>query len=160
VAAIGLALVGQRLGYESLIVVSGSMGDTAPVGSLVVGRPIPVAKVHVGTIILRRVGNQTPVLHRVVERTQSSGTVVVHTKGDANAAPDPFQTTLHGKVITPILVFPRLGYVIAWLRTPLGWSTLILVPLLAAGLSAFRRARHTAPPKHTPEAVRSGNAQQ
>lgn len=154
-AVLALVLVGHLKHYETLVVLSGSMGRTDPVGSLVVGRPKPAQKVVVGDVILLR---QTlpgkplaPVLHRVVERTETDGQILVRTKGDANESPDPETHVLQGPVITPVFHVARLGYVMSFVRTPTGWATVILLPTLLVCLSWFIRRPER---KRSPAAVR------
>lgn len=125
-----LALPGL-FGYGTLVVRSGSMAQTAPVGSLVVARPLDARDVRVGEVILVRRDGATasaPVLHRVVSLTHHEGEVVVTTKGDSNAAPDPTQYLLRGRTMTPVLAVPHVGRVFAAVHTPLGWTLLIALP--------------------------------
>lgn len=118
-------------GYGTLVVRSGSMEQTAPVGSLVVARPLDTRDVRVGDVILmRRDGGigLAPVLHRVISLTHREGEIVVTTKGDSNVAPDKAPYLLRGTTMTPVLVVPHLGRVFAFVRTPLGWALLIALP--------------------------------
>jgi signal peptidase I len=152
-AMIGLAVlfaVGAAHGYEAFIVLSGSMGRAAPTGSLVVGRPLPPDRIAVGDMILLRDSEHgMPVLHRVIERTERGSDIVVRTKGDANPAPDAEPYTLGPTNITPLLVIPRLGYVLAFVRTPLGWMVVALAAFLVIGLVAVRRRAGSKPePRH------------
>jgi signal peptidase len=145
VGVAGALVVGYVKHYEALVVLSGSMGRTAPVGSLVVGRPLPAERVAVGDVILLRpppgARATTPVLHRVIERTQQDGEIVVRTKGDANPAPDPEPHTLRAATVTPVLVVPGLGYFLSYMRTPTGWLMLILVSIAIVCLTSLRRRR-------------------
>ena len=93
--ALGL---GPRTGwYRTLTVLSGSMTPRIPVGSVVVVTPESPTKVQVGQVVTY----QIPVLdhhvisHRVVKVISGGDHPVLQTKGDANAAPDPwtFQVT-------------------------------------------------------------------
>lgn len=70
-----LALPGF-FGYGTLVVRSGSMAKSAPVGSLVVARPLDTRDVRVGDVILVRRAGATasaPVMHRVVTLTPTGG---------------------------------------------------------------------------------------
>lgn len=131
VICLGLLAVPQLLGYGTLVVRSGSMAETAPVNSLVLTRPLDTSDVQVGDVILiRREGAtaSTPVMHRVVALAHRAGKVVVTTKGDSNAAPDPTPYLLRGRTMTPILAVPHVGRALAVARTPLGWTLLIALP--------------------------------
>jgi signal peptidase len=144
VAVGGAFAVSNLLGYQKLIVRSGSMTGTADVGSLVVARPITAENVHVGDIILiRRERNGqalAPVLHRVIKRqVDGAGQVVIRTKGDANTAPDPEPLALRGATVTPVLIVPHLGVALAALQTPVGWFGLVVFPILATMAVDLRR---------------------
>jgi hypothetical protein len=70
-------------------------------------------------------------MHRVIRRTvDADGQVIVRTKGDANPTADPVPYVLHGVTLTPVLVIPKLGFAIAFLRTPVGWLGLVELPLV------------------------------
>jgi signal peptidase I len=142
VVALGALVLAPAFGYRDLIVRSGSMGATAPVGSLVINRPVAGSSVKVGDIILieRRAGSGTalaPVLHRVIARSVSpAGVVVVTTKGDANRTADPESYTLPAKTSTPIVIIPRLGYLLTAVRQPVTWLFVFGVVALI-GAAAF-----------------------
>jgi signal peptidase len=133
--SLGGIAVTRAIGYLPLIIRTGSMTGTAPVGSLVLARPIDTADVKRGDVILlQRSTSGTvlpPVLHRVIQRYEESGDVVVRTQGDANAHPDPDPYTLRGSTWTPVLIVPRLGFALSTLSTPIGWFVLIVAPALA-----------------------------
>jgi len=151
VGVMALLLVGYLNHYETFVVLSGSMGKAAPVGSLVVGRPVPPDQVAVGDVILMRgPAGSAPVLHRVIERTEPGGGVVVRTKGDANPVADAAPYTLRGPTITPVLVVPRMGYILSYIRSPIGWLTLILLAVALVCLALWRRGS-TAQPRSSTE---------
>lgn len=129
----GLLAVSSRLGYQNLFVRSGSMTGFASIGSLVVAQPLQASDVEVGDVILLHRQHEgrpmAPVLHRVIERSVGEdGAITVRTKGDANPDPDPEPYPLPSSTITPVLVVPGLGYVLATLRSPAGWLGLIVLP--------------------------------
>jgi signal peptidase len=75
-------------------VLTGSMAPLVPAGSVAVTRPLDARAIRTGDVVMFRppapFDTGTPVVHRVVEVTREHGDVVVHTKGDANAAEDPW----------------------------------------------------------------------
>ena len=157
VAVLALAALPRLLGYEMLTVHSGSMTGTASVGSLVVTKPITPDQVEVGDVVLVRAeteGLAAPgVLHRVIALHIRGGEVVVRTKGDANAAPDPEPYVLSGATVTPVLVVPHVGRAMAFARPPLGWMVIVALPatlLLWLQLKAiwFPGRRPTGPRTH------------
>jgi signal peptidase len=152
----------MMFGYRTLVVRSGSMTGTASIGSAVVSRPLAAEAVRVGdVVVLQRLDHGgaplPPVMHRVIERTiDGDGRIIVRTKGDANPTADPVPYVLHGTTLTPVVVIPRLGYVIASIRTPIGWMALVELPLvLLIGLFLVRLWRSDTPAGATgsPEAV-------
>ena len=75
-----------------MMVTSPSMGAAAPVGTLLLTRPVTAGQVRVGDIIAFHPAIEPRVsfTHRVVEVDPAGG---LHTRGDLNGATDPW--TLH-----------------------------------------------------------------
>jgi signal peptidase len=162
VALIGVMAVPSLFGYRTLVVRSGSMTGTASIGSAVVSRPLAADAVDVGDIVVIQRQDHSgallaPVLHRVIERTvDGEGQVIVRTKGDANPTPDPVPYVLRGATLTPVLVIPKVGFAIAFLRTPLGWLALVEIPVvLFVTLFLFRLWTSDAPARTigSPDAI-------
>lgn len=128
--------VGPRLGrYRTLNVLSPSMRPGMPAGSLVIVTPESPASVRPGQVITYTVPEETPevVTHRVIERYGPPDAPVVRTRGDANAAPDPWLTHLHGTVWRVRFVIPHAGLVVETIRHA-GWRPLVvdLLPFVVA----------------------------
>ena len=145
-AALALAAVvaPSALGYSTITVHGGSMTGSIPNGSLVVARWLPAENVKLRDVILVREdsggGPSVPRLHRIVTRYQDGGQVIVRTKGDANHTVDPQPYVLPGRVLTPTYRVPYLGYLAAFVVTPLGWLLTVALPatlLCAAVLGAI-----------------------
>ena len=130
--ALAAATVPRAFGFGTLLVRSGSMGESHPTGSLVVARWVAASDVHVGdAILIRREGeggSATPVLHRVHARREEGGRIVVETKGDANDVVDAVPFVLPERVLTPAYTIPYLGYLIALVATRLGWALFVILP--------------------------------
>jgi signal peptidase len=141
-AALATAVAPRLFGYGTLVISGGSMGDAAPVGSLVIARWMPAEEVEPGDVILireeREDGPARPVLHRVVSLDEGGGQLLVQTKGDANQAADPNLYVLPDRVATPALTLPYLGYVAGSAMTSLGWVFLVALPAAILGLLALR----------------------
>lgn len=90
VAVIGLVTVPRMLGWQGLIVLSGSMEPTLKTGSLAFVMPASAHEIEAGDVITyRREGSRkTLVTHRVVEVLRADQSVEFVTQGDANTAPD------------------------------------------------------------------------
>lgn len=141
VIVLGLPVLPRLFGYGIFTVRSASMAQTAPVGSLVVARPLAVGEVRVGDVVLvgrTDVPGALPVLHRVVSLSRRTGELVVITQGDSNAAPDPTPYLLRGTTMTPVLTVPHAGRLLTAARTPIGWTVLIALPATALLLTHLR----------------------
>jgi signal peptidase I len=119
--------------YRTLTVLSGSMGSTAPAGSLAVVAPVALTDVEVGDVITYQipVEDHRVVTHRVVEVVEAGEHPEIRTKGDANAAADPWVARLEGTTAWETrMVVPGLGRAIQALRQP--WLRALLVRLVPA----------------------------
>ena len=118
------AAVPRLLGYPTLVVTGGCMGDSIPNGSLVVARWLDRDEVEVGDVILAREETADsyapPKLHRVVSVQLDGDQVLVRTKGDANKAADPLPYVLGDRTLTPVYHTPYLGFLVAVISSPLG----------------------------------------
>ena len=109
------------------------MTGTADIGSVVLARPLEPSAVEPGDIIVMQLRENgvvhPPVLHRVIERRiDEAGEVVVRTKGDANESADPNPYVLRGKTATPVVVVPRVGFIVSVLQKPAGWFGVVVLP--------------------------------
>lgn len=126
----------HRAGWGMISVHGGSMGDTIPIGSLVIARTEPAADVAVGDVIL--INEQAedgsmlaPKLHRIVVMDERDGKVVVKTKGDGNSDVDPSETILGEHTLVSQWHMPRLGYWLSFMATPSGWLITAALPFTA-----------------------------
>jgi len=107
-------------------VYTGSMEPAIPVGSVVVIKPVDPETLTIGDIICFKIESESPttVTHRIINIT-AQGFI---TKGDANEDPDTWivkKENVVGKVIATI---PYLGYLGHFVRTPIGFTLLIIIP--------------------------------
>jgi signal peptidase len=113
-------------------VMSGSMVPTLKVGSVVFVQKINPKELKEGEIITYR-SNEDPnisVTHRLVAIEEKNGQKIFKTKGDANNAPDAtdiLASQITGKVIFHI---PFLGFLSVWIKKPLGFISLVILPAL------------------------------
>jgi|GEM_PF-726009 len=137
----GLAVSALAHGAKFLSVQSGSMVPTLHKGDLVFGNRVPVRQIAVGDIVTYtnpHLLNGQPITHRVIQTpTMANGNHFV-TKGDANPAADPpiagrnIIAQTHGHV-------PYLGYLVDFIRKPLGLILLIYLPALTVIVAEIRR---------------------
>ena len=110
-------------GYSSAVVVSGSMSGAIEINDMVIcHREKSYAP---GDVITFESGSSV-VTHRIVKETED-GFV---TKGDANNTAD-LEPVLPEQVIgRVVLVVPQIGQLIAFLKTPLGMTCLVLLGIV------------------------------
>ncbi|MBQ2739392.1 MAG: signal peptidase I [Oscillibacter sp.] len=124
------ALQPAVFGWSSAVVLSGSMSGAIEVDDMVL--------IHekedyaVGDIItFERSGSL--ITHRIVAM-EEEGFI---TRGDANNSIDPVPVAPHQVVGRVEVVIPRVGSVIAFLRTPLGMTGLTFAGLALIGIPAL-----------------------
>jgi signal peptidase I len=120
----GGAVARQRVvdAYDLYAVQTGSMGETAPIGSLVVTERRPVA---VGDVVTLDLADGTRSTHRVVG---IEGSQLV-TQGDANDYPDPYRTPLDRVRGVVVQVHRSGGYALVFLTMPAGFGSLLMAAL-------------------------------
>jgi signal peptidase len=106
-------------GYKPVAVYSGSMRPTLGVGSLAVDRVVSAHSVRVGDVITFNdpYVKGRLVTHRVVKIVQTKHGLAYRTKGDANAARDPWAIRLEGQVGRVAFQVPVAGYVLWYAHT-------------------------------------------
>jgi signal peptidase I len=128
------------LGWQLQNVLSGSMGSTYPVGSLLVTAQIDASEVRAGMPIVFEDPLEPGrlVTHRVVGPVPEDASAF-HTRGDANADLDPAAVParlVRGKVLWSV---SGLGAVLDWLKWPNGFVLLVGVPGALLVASELRR---------------------
>jgi signal peptidase len=109
--------------YEPVF--TGSMEPAIPVGSIVVIKPVDPELLTIGDIIcFRTSGSATRVTHRIINVT-NEGFI---TKGDATEDPDEWIVKKENVIGKVIAVIPYLGYLGFFVRTPVGFILLMVIP--------------------------------
>lgn len=118
------------LGYQVKVVKSGSMEPAIPVSSIVV--LAPSERYGVGDVITfgTESTGRIPVTHRIVEVEGSGAEREFITKGDANEEADRVPVSPGAIIGSVRFSVPYLGYLIEFLRTPLGYALLVGVPAM------------------------------
>jgi len=148
-AFLGLAVGPHVFGYRTMTMLTGSMAPEIDPGDVTIVTPIAISEVTEGMVITyhRPIEDHSLVTHRVISvQKAANGTVTVNTKGDANAAADPWTATLNGDTAYGVRgVVPILGHVIEALRAPIVAQVLLYgAPALLVGwllLTIWRPAR-------------------
>lgn len=128
---LGLLLLGSLVpvagGYQVRIVESGSMSPTIPLGSAIFLSPSDTYTI--GDIVtFQRADEEEVTTHRIVGVENEAGDLQYTMQGDANNVPDmrPVeQRELVGKVWLHV---PYLGFLLDFIRQPLGFVLLIGIP--------------------------------
>jgi signal peptidase len=150
VLTFALLAVGPHVfGYRTMTMLTGSMAPEIDPGDVTIVTPIAISEVTEGMVITyhRPIEDHSLVTHRVISVTTApDGTVSVQTKGDANAAADPWTATLNGDTAYQVRgVVPIHGHVIEALRAPIVAQVLLYgAPALLVGwllLTIWRPAR-------------------
>jgi signal peptidase len=118
-------------------------------GDVTIVTPIAVSEVTEGMVITyhRPIEDHSLVTHRVISVEKApNGSITIQTKGDANAAVDPWTATLDGDTAYRVrAVVPMLGHLIEALRAPVVTQALLYgAPTLLVGwllLTIWRPAR-------------------
>lgn len=120
---------GSLLGFQSLIVLSGSMEPALKAGDVIVVKKTAPELIKEGDIITFQVAGDVLVTHRVQEIISSAGGVGFKTKGDANRIEDGSlieEQQLLGRVFLRI---PFGGYMVNLVRSKWGFVLLLIVPV-------------------------------
>jgi signal peptidase I len=105
------------VGARPLVIRTGSMAPSMPVGTLVVVRPQPAEGVSVGDVVAVERNDGVRIMHRVQRaRAAGDGSMTLVLRGDHNRAADPPVTV--SSVERPLLVVPSVGQPLTWLRGP------------------------------------------
>ena len=132
-AAALLLLVPELFGIRPMVVQSGSMEPSYPVGSVVYVKNCGADEVEEGDAISFYLSENTVVTHRVVEKDEENR--CFYTKGDANDRVDEKPVTYEALIGRAVGVVPLLGYAVAGLWSSAGKGIgLAAVALLLAGL--------------------------
>ena len=144
VACIAVFAASLLFGVRPLVVISGSMEPTIPVGSVVFSAQVPASELKEGSIAtVERPRNLGLVTHRVVKSVEpSSGVYELTLKGDANAQedPEPYTVQTAGKYVWHVI---GLGYIASFLQSQGGMIFALAAGLLVLALFFLDPARST-----------------
>jgi signal peptidase len=117
--------------FKILTVLSGSMEPNIHTGSVVVVKPTKDYKIGDVITFGPYTKTQTPTTHRIKDIKVQDGQEIYVTKGDANNASDNKEITKKDVIGKVWLSVPLFGYVVSFVRKPIGFMILIVVPVLA-----------------------------
>jgi signal peptidase I len=118
-------------------VLTGSMEPTYSPGDAVITKQVDVHSLRPGDIaVFVPPGESGSFAHRVTTVGTIDGHVVVTTRGDANAAPDPWRATLNQNTVPKVVaVLPVVGRPMTWVHT--AWLHAAAIAALGLLLTAF-----------------------
>lgn len=114
-------------GYSSAVVLTGSMSGTIEPDDFIITHE--QSDYRVGDIVMYQTGS-TPVTHRIISETKKG----YRTKGDANNTDDGTDIPKEGVVGKVVLVIPKIGAAIRFVRTPIGMLSLFAAIILITEL--------------------------
>jgi len=138
-----LALLAPHFGWRADTVLSGSMEPALPVGCVQVTQPVKAEAIKVGDIItFRSPTNGKLMSHRVIA-VEEGNSYQFRTKGDANEDVDPYSVPAQNVVGRVCFRLSHVGYVVEYLKTPLGFILLGLcgIALILAEVSTMLEVR-------------------
>ncbi len=116
------------LGIRSLVVLTGSMTPHLPVGSVVlVQKSWPY---RIGDAVAFKNSSGQTVTHRIMEKQTINRGMFYKVKGDANNAPDTELVPEDAVLGHEVFMIPYLGQAINMLRSPAGFLSFIIAPLV------------------------------
>jgi signal peptidase len=129
---------------KSFVVVSGSMEPTIHTGSVAFVKPVSPSAVKKGDIIAftSPSNSKDTILHRV-DSISSTDPLLFKTKGDNNNAPDLWDVMGVGVKGVYFGAIPYLGNAAAFVRQPLGFSLIIILPAVLFIISQILNIKKT-----------------
>ena len=138
-----LALLAPHFGWRADTVLSGSMEPALPVGCVQVTKPVDPEDIKVGDIITFRSPTTGQLMSHRVAAVQVDESYQFRTKGDANEDVDPYLIPSQNVVGRVCFKVAHVGYVVEYLKTPIGFILLGLVgiALIVAEVSTMLEVR-------------------
>lgn len=118
------------MGYKIMTVLSGSMRPVLEPGDMIVAKEVDAKDIQIEDVITYKINESTLVTHRVTEKIEEDGRIMFKTKGDANNTKDSYLILPDQLVGVLVFNIPKGGYFANFIRSPLGFATLIILPIL------------------------------
>jgi signal peptidase len=120
----------SMLGLRSMTVLTGSMRPAIQPGDLVIIRNINSEKVRKGDIVTYAKSKGFYITHRVADISRKDGKLQFTMKGDANNINDSEPIAPEQLIGSMLLKVPYGGYAAYFLRSPVGLTLLVLIPVI------------------------------
>ncbi len=125
--------------FKVLTVLSGSMEPNIHTGSVVIVKPAKEYKIGDVITFGPYTKIETPTTHRIQDIKVQGGQETYITKGDANESSDVKEITKKDVIGKVWFSVPLFGYIVAFVRKPIGFMILIIVPALAIIIDEVRK---------------------
>jgi signal peptidase len=144
-------------GRQTLVIASGSMSPTIPVGAAVILGPTDPATLINADVVAFRAGSNGAVLtHRVTRVIKRHDQLWLETKGDANPSVDPALTPASALIGRVEFSVPLAGYVLKFLSVPAGIGFVLSVVALLLTVDGFLEPTSPMKPPRQPAAGQVG----
>lgn len=121
-------VISRAFGIQIYTVISGSMEPQYHVGSVIFVKPTDPYEIAVDDVITFKLTDNVIATHRVVRIDTENESF--YTKGDNNEYEDIVPVGFSELVGSPIFTLPLVGYVVVFLKSPLGISIIALVIII------------------------------
>lgn len=133
VLLLAVLFVGVRIfGVDVYTVLSGSMEESYPTGSLIYVKDVNPADLRENDVITFRLGGSAIATHRIIELVPDSrdpSVIRFRTKGDSNDTADGTLVEFDEVIGQPVFMIPYLGYLAYLIQDPPGSYVAICVAL-------------------------------
>jgi len=128
--SVSILLTGKQdfRGFRILIVKSGSMEPAIKTGSLILIQKQPSYQIKDIVTYGSLVRKDTLVTHRITAQDTTHSKLLFTLKGDANKSPDLNGVPPSAIIGRMLFAIPYLGYLIAFVKTPIGISIFVIIP--------------------------------
>ena len=126
-------------GFSILNVLTGSMDPAIKPGDLAIVKNTEPKTIKEGDIITFQSSDQTLVTHRVISTKKEDGAIAFETKGDANNVKDEEVVTSEQLIGTYQFKIPKLGYLIDFIKTPLGIFMTVFIVLSILAIEPIKK---------------------
>lgn len=129
------------IGERSYVVESGSMTPTIETGDVVILQPIAPGRARTGEIVGFRdpEGRGLLITHRVMAVAHTGRRFQFATQGDTNTTQEHWSVPESGQIGLVMYRIPKLGFAVAWIKSPGGRVALLIVPGLLLAVSLLGR---------------------
>lgn len=142
IASMALLLAPRVLGSNLLVVLSQSMEPKVPMGAAVISEPVSVSEIQIGDVVtyqtFEEFGEQALITHRVIDIDDQGLEILFTTKGDAAEEPDINPVPASAILGEVRFTLPLVGFVLAAIRSPVGFAIIIGIPALFIILDELR----------------------